>query len=161
MQTLGKKLNTAEFEEWHKEHIDNDACQANHTGPLGNMEVSAVIEMFCRLEEKYGAKISNYIGDGDSKTYGNLVEAKPYGENFTIHKKTCVGHVQKRMGKRLRDLIKTTVEEKIVKTGKNAGKKRRSKVLGGKGKLSWKKEAEDLEAAAGSVLYGAGIDNSV
>ena len=78
------KLNTAEFEEWHEEHIDNNECQANHTRPSGNMEVSAVIEMFCRSEEKYGLKISNYIGDGDNKTYGNLVEAIPYGENFTI-----------------------------------------------------------------------------
>ena len=105
-----KKLNTAEFEEWH-EHIDNDECQANHTGPSGNMEVSAVIEMFCRSEEKYGVKISNYIGDGDSKTYGNLVEAKPYGENFTIHKKECVGHVQKRMGKCLR--LKLVLKKKL------------------------------------------------
>ena len=151
LQTLGKKLNTAEFEEWHEEHIDNDKCQANHTRPSGNMEVSAVIKMFCRSEEKYGAKISNYIGDGDSKTYGNLVEANPYGKNFTIHKKECVGHVQKRMGKRLRDLVKTSVEEKIVKTGKNAGKKRRSKILGGKGKLSGK-VIDDL-----SRYYGLAI----
>ena len=42
------------------------------------------------------------------------------------------------MGKRLRDLVKTTVEEKIVKTGRNAGKKRRRKILCGKGKLSGK-----------------------
>ena len=40
-----KKLNTAEFEEWQEEHIDNDECQANHTGLSGNMELSAVIEM--------------------------------------------------------------------------------------------------------------------
>ena len=44
----------------------------------------------------------------------------------------------KKDGKCLRDLVKTTVEEKIVKTGKNAGKKRRSKILDGKGKLSGK-----------------------
>lgn len=60
---------------------------------------NAVIEMFRRSEEKYGAKISNYIGDRDSRTYGNLVKSKLYGENFTINKKECVGHVQKRMKK--------------------------------------------------------------
>ena len=119
--------------------VNNGECQANHTGPSGNMEVGAVIEMFRRSEKQYvGAKISNYIGDGDSKTFSNLVEAKPYGENFTINMKECVGHVQKRMGRRLRDLVKNTVVDKLVKTGKNYGKKRRSKVLGGKGKLTGK-----------------------
>lgn len=53
------------------------------------MEVNAVIELFRRSVKNYGAEISNYIGDGDSKTYGNLVKAKPYGENFTINKKEC------------------------------------------------------------------------
>lgn len=42
------------------------------------------------------------------------------------------------MGKRLRDLVKNTVEDKVVKTGKIAGKTRRSIVLGGKGKLTGK-----------------------
>lgn len=63
-----KKLNTAEFEDWHEEHMNNNECRANHTGPSGNIEVGAVMEMFCRSEKKYGAKISNYVGDGDSKT---------------------------------------------------------------------------------------------
>ena len=147
----GNRLNTAEFEEWHEEHINNGECQANHTGPSGNMEVGAVIEMFRRSEKQYGAKISNYIGDGDSKTFSNLVEAKPYRENFTINKKECVGHVQKRMGKRLRDLVKNTIVDKVVKTGKNSGKKRRSKVLGGKGKLTGK-VIDNL-----SRYYGAAI----
>ena len=146
-----KKLTTSEFEEWHEEHVNNGECQANHTGPSGNMEVNAVIAMFRRSEEKYGARIGDYIGDGDTKTYGNVVEAKPYGENFTINKKECVGHVQKRMGKRLRDLVKNTVEEKEIKTGKNAGKKRRSKVLGGKGKLT-AKVIDNLSRYYGSAI---------
>lgn len=49
---------------------------------------------------KYGAKISNCVGDGVSKTYGNL------------NTKECLGHVQK--------------TGKVVKAGKFAGKKRRS-----------------------------------
>nr|XP_036678351.1 uncharacterized protein LOC118879565 [Drosophila suzukii] len=47
-------------------------------------------------------------------------------------------HVQKRMGKRLRDVVKNTTIEKEIKTGKKAGQKRRSKSLGGKGKLTGK-----------------------
>ena len=146
-----KKLNSAEFQEWYEEHVNNGECQANHDGPSGNMEVAAVIEMFSRSDEKYGAKIGNYVGDGDSKTYGNLVQAEPYGEDFIINKKECVGHVQKRMGKRLRELVKNTVQETVVKSGKNAGKKRRSKILGGKGKLTGKM-IDNL-----SRYYGAAI----
>ena len=51
-----KKLTTSEFEEWHEEHLNNAECQANHTGPSGNMEVAAVIAMFSRSEKKYSAK---------------------------------------------------------------------------------------------------------
>ncbi|XP_025995458.2 uncharacterized protein LOC105204411 [Solenopsis invicta] len=143
-------MKTTEFEEWYSQHVANDECDANHTGPSGNMEVGAVIEMFRCSEENYGAKISNYIEDGDSKTYGNLVQAKPYGENFTINKKECVGHVQKQIGKCLRDLVNTT-EDVVVKTGKNASRTRRSKILGGKEKLIGK-VIDNL-----SRYYGAAI----
>nr|XP_036678349.1 uncharacterized protein LOC118879563 isoform X2 [Drosophila suzukii]XP_036678357.1 uncharacterized protein LOC118879567 isoform X2 [Drosophila suzukii] len=42
------------------------------------------------------------------------------------------------MGKRLRDVVKNTTVEKEIKTGKKAGQKRRSKSLGGTGKLTGK-----------------------
>ena len=42
------------------------------------------------------------------------------------------------MGKRLRDLVNKTVENEQIKTGKNAGKTRQSKLLGGKRKLNGK-----------------------
>ena len=120
--SLGKKIDTAEFEEWKEEHIENEQCTANHTGASGNMEVSSIIEMFKRSIVKHGLRYVNYIGDGDSKTYSGILKAKPYGENFVVNKKECVGHVQKRMGTRLRDLVKKTVEEKIV-NGKKTQKK--------------------------------------
>lgn len=82
------------------------------------MEFNAVIELFRRSEEEYGAKIGNYIGDGDSKTYGRLVKAKLHGENFLTNEKECLGHVQKRRGKRLRDLVTQTVEDTVGKTEK-------------------------------------------
>lgn len=128
-----KKLNTAEYEEWKEEHIATNQCSANHTGASGNMEVSSIVEMFQRSIKKYGLRYVNYIGDGDSKTYSGILKAKPYGEDFVVNKKECVGHVQKRMGTRLRDLVKKTVEEKQVK-----GKKIQKKTLSGKGKLTGK-----------------------
>lgn len=126
------KLDTAKYEAWHEEHVSSGKCKANHAGPSGNMEVTAIIDMFERSEEKYGVKYSNYVGDGDSKTYTGVVNAKPYGENFIINKKECIGHVQKRMGKRLRELVKTNVVDATTKTGKAV--KRKS--LSGKGKLT-------------------------
>lgn len=128
-----KKLNTAEYEEWKEEHIESNQCSANHTGASGNMEVSSIIEMFKRSIVKHGLRYVNYIGDGDSKTYSGILKTKPYGEDFVVNKKECVGHVQKRMGTRLRDLVKKTVEEKIVN-----GKKIQKKTLSGKGKLTSK-----------------------
>lgn len=60
----------------------------------------------------------NYIGDGDSKTYKGIVDGKPYND-LTLLKKECVGHVQKRMGSRLRNLKK---EKKTGGRGKLTAK---------------------------------------
>lgn len=83
------------------------------------MEVDAIKIMFERSINN-GVKYRNYIGDGDSKTYTGDLNSKPYGDDFLINKEECVGHVQKRMGKRLRDLVKNNVE----KDGKNYKKKK-------------------------------------
>ncbi|EFN88217.1 hypothetical protein EAI_00153, partial [Harpegnathos saltator] len=68
----------------------------------GKMEVDAAVEMFSRSEELHNIRYSSYIGDGDSKTFKGIFESRPYGEDCTVLKKECVGHVQKRMGARLR-----------------------------------------------------------
>lgn len=81
------------------------------------MEVDAVIEMFQRSESLHNLKYVNYVGDGDSKTFKGIIDAQPYND-FTVFKKECIDHVQKRMGSRLRNLKKNT------------------KGLGGKGKLT-------------------------
>lgn len=117
-----KKLDTTEFEEWKEEHILSGNCTANHVGASGNMEVEAIKEMFQRSTKKQ-VKYRNYIGDGDSKTYTGVLNSKPYGEDFVINKKECVGHVQKRMGTRLRELVKSTVVDTTTKTGKKIKKK--------------------------------------
>lgn len=118
-----KNLNSAKFEEWFQEHLSQNECTANHKGSSGKMEVDSMIAMFERSIEKYRARYINFIADGDSKTYGGIIKAAPYGQDVVINKKECVGHVQK-MGTRLRDLVKKTVEEKEVK-----GKKSRKKLF--------------------------------
>lgn len=88
--------------------------------------------MFERSQEKYGTKYTNYIGDSDSKTYKGIIDKAPYGETVIINKKECVGHVQKKMGTRLRD-----IKKKSVTIDATTGKNKRSS-LGGKGKLTAK-----------------------
>lgn len=100
-----KELNTEEFLKWYDEHKED--CTRNHEGSAGKMEVDSVLEMFQRSEEQFGVKYSNYVGDGDSKTFKALLDAEPYGKDLIVTKSECIGHVQKRMGSRLRNLKKT------------------------------------------------------
>jgi len=112
-----KKGDTAEYEEEKIAH--KDKCSANHEGSSEKMEVDAMVEMFKRSTELHNVKYANYIGDGDSKTYAAIKNKTPY-EDLEVKKKECIGHVQKRMGSRLRDV------------------RRKNKGLGGKGKLTGK-----------------------
>lgn len=118
------------------------------------MEVDAVIEMFRRSLQTLGVRFLNYVGDGDSKTYSGLLQAKPYGETLVI-KKECIGHVQKRMGSRLRNLVKSKKVLKVAQTVKCTKVKGKSaaqpKGLGGKGRLT----AKRIDKLA--VYYGKAI----
>ena len=117
---------TEEYEDWFSDH--QDKCAAYHEGSAGKMEVDGVVKMFRRSQEKYNVKYHHYIGDGDSKLYSALCQAKPYGDEVKVEKKECVGHAQKRMGTRLRNLKK------------NFGKKLLDdeKTIGGQGRLTAK-----------------------
>lgn len=125
-----KKDGTAEYDEWHELH--EPYCNANHSGSAGKMEPDAVVQMFSRSESTYNVRYAYYVGDGDSKTFKSIQDAKPYG-NFAVTKKECIGHVQKRLGTRLRNL------------------KKEVKNLGGRGKLTGKL-IDEL-----SVYYGLAI----
>lgn len=116
-QTWEKKKDTAEYAEWIETH--EPQCTSNHSGSAGNMEVDAMLEMFGRSETLHGVKYANYVGDGDSKTFSSITNAAPY-EDLVVQKKECIGHVQKRMGTRLRNA------------------KKHNKGLGGRGKLTAK-----------------------
>ncbi|XP_071574866.1 uncharacterized protein [Temnothorax nylanderi] len=94
------KMTDTEFDTWFSEHEDD--CQANHKGSAGAMEVQGMLEMFARAENLHDAKYSNYIGDGDTKTFKALLQ-----QDQEVSKKECINHVQKRMGSRLRKVKKT------------------------------------------------------
>lgn len=127
------RKNTPEYLDWAEKHAEN--CSINHEGSAGKMEVDAIIEMFQRSEKLHEVKYVNYVGDGDSKTFKGITEAKPYGDDITIAKKECINHVKKRMGTRLRNIKK-------------------EKKLGGKGKLT------DNLIIQLSNYYGLAIKNN-
>ena len=100
------KYNIVEFEMWSNEH--KNECTANHEGSSGKMELHGILELFERSEKLHKVKYANYIGDGASKTFSALQNAKPYG-NFTINKLECVLHVGKRMYKCLQEVKKKLI----------------------------------------------------
>lgn len=73
-----------------------------------------VREIFRRSVETRGVFNTKYLGDGDSKGFASVVEDKPepYGD-VNIEKLECVGHIQKRMGSRLRALSKKKKGQKL------------------------------------------------
>jgi len=100
------------YKTWFENH--QEECTANHTG---KMEIDAIVEMFQRSEDKHDAKYVTYVGDGDSKTFKGILNAEPY-KDLLVTKKECVGHVEKRMGTRLRNVKKNNKGM----GGKGAGK---------------------------------------
>lgn len=126
------------------------------------MEADSVVEMFWRSIENYGVKYEYYIGDGDTKTFSNITNSQPY-QDLEVKKKECVGHVQKRMGKRLRQVVneykKSTLiikEESTTQKNKPSTSNQSKRVsLGGKGKLT-AKLIDEL-----SIYYGLAIRNNI
>ncbi|GFX70430.1 uncharacterized protein TNCV_4473641 [Trichonephila clavipes] len=79
-------------------------CLKNHNGSAGMMETVGMVRIFQRSLSHRSVRYTSYIGDGDSKTFSSITASNPYGEDITVSKIECVGHVQKRMGTRLRKL---------------------------------------------------------
>ncbi|GFX30691.1 uncharacterized protein TNCV_4862151 [Trichonephila clavipes] len=80
-------------------------CAKNYEGFSGGMECRGVLSIFQRSETSRKACYTQYLGDGDLKGFLTIKEAKVYGDT-EVEKLECVGHVQKRMGTRLRNILK-------------------------------------------------------
>ncbi|GFV19828.1 uncharacterized protein TNCV_480541 [Trichonephila clavipes] len=74
----------------------------NFNGYSGRMEVDGALSIFQRSVQRYDVRYTKYLGDGDSKAFDNIVKNEVYGDNCTITKLECIGHVMKRMESRLR-----------------------------------------------------------
>ena len=71
------------------------------------MEVNGAKRIFSRSIEKHGLRYTQYLGDGDSKSFSSV---KNIYSNAEVEKLECVGHIQKRVGNRLRELEKKTLK---------------------------------------------------
>lgn len=135
--TWKSKRGSSQYNQWKINH--EKECLINHSGSAGKMEMVGMVRIFQRSEDKWEAKYVGYIGDGDTKTFQAIQEACPYGSETRVSKIECVGHVQKRMGTRLRKL-------------KHSGSKcSDGKTVGGKGRLT-DKMIEKL-----TIYYGNAI----
>ena len=110
---------TPEYEHWKMSHT----CSKNHIGSAGSMESKGAINIFTNSLQKYNLRYAHYIGDGDTESYKKVTDTKPYGD-FIPQKLECVGHVQKRLGTRLRKLRNEKKHEKLSDGKKISGKQR-------------------------------------
>ena len=116
------KKGTQECTDWKSKH----SCSINHEGSAGAMEVIGLKRMFSRSIRLHKLRYNFYTGDGNSKSFVEITKLNPYsGHKIEIGE--CIGHVQKRVGTRLRS-IKKDYKEKILSDGKGIG--------GGKGRLT-------------------------
>ncbi|GFW05130.1 uncharacterized protein TNCV_599241 [Trichonephila clavipes] len=115
-------------------------CAKNYEGFSGGMECRGVLSIFQRSETSRKACYTQYLGDGDSKGFLTIKEAKVYGDT-EVEKLECVGHVQKRMGTRLRNILKMSKGIKLS-DGKN---------ISGRGRLTLK-EVDSIQHYYGLAI---------
>ena len=93
----------------------NHSCSFNYQGSPGGMESEGAKRIWQRSIANYNVQYSEFYGDGDSKAFESV---KDVYDDIVVKKLECVGHVQKRVGTRIRTL------------------KKKEKGLGGRGKLT-------------------------
>ena len=94
---------TRDYSDWIEKHV----CHVNHMKSSGAMESAGAVAIFSSSVEKHSLIYSSYLGDGDTSAFKDVLEANPYKEYGILPSKLeCIGHVQKRLGTRLRELRK-------------------------------------------------------
>ena len=72
----------------------------NYEGSAPSMEHAGALKIFQRSIKNHGLSYIHYYGDGDNKSYSTVKNV--YKSHYEIDKFECIGHVQKRVGCRLR-----------------------------------------------------------
>ncbi|GFU29929.1 uncharacterized protein TNCV_1687011 [Trichonephila clavipes] len=73
----------------------------HHKGSSFSMEPARAYRIFKRSEDHRMLRYTDYYGDGDSKAFDAMEDI--YGKD-SVTKLECIGHIQKRVGTRLRKL---------------------------------------------------------
>ncbi|KAK3758696.1 hypothetical protein RRG08_056736 [Elysia crispata] len=135
-----KDKTSAEYRAWKSNHTSD--CTVTHNGSSGGMEANIASSLFSRSVENYSLRYTRFIGDGDTNSFKTVSESKPYKE-IAVEKIECVGHVQKRMGTRLRKL-KNVMSGKTLSDGKK---------IGGKGRLT-DAQIDSMQSYYGNAIRG-------
>ncbi|GFX92893.1 uncharacterized protein TNCV_4015021 [Trichonephila clavipes] len=119
---------------WHKRgysSLNGVVCATSvENGNVIDLKLSQNIVLHVRRSEtSRKACYTQYLGYEDSKGFLAIKEAKVYGDT-EVEKLECVGHVQKRMGTRLRNILKMSKGIKLS-DGEN---------ISGRGRLTLKKK---------------------
>ncbi|GFX45782.1 uncharacterized protein TNCV_934211 [Trichonephila clavipes] len=133
---------------WHKRgysSLNGVVCATSlsllRTERLSTLKLSQNIVLHVRRSEtSQKACYTQYLGDGDSKGFLTIKEAKVHGDT-EVEKLECVGHVQKRMGTRLRNILKMSKGIKLS-DGEN---------ISGRGRLTLK-EVDSIQHYYGLAI---------
>ena len=110
-----------QYIEWMESHAPK--CSANFNKSSKAMESQGAVDIWGRSQEKHKLRYVDFVGDGDCSSHRDVVKSKPYGETV-VRKVECVGHIQKRMGGRLRRKKKDLKGKKLA-DGKTIGGRNR------------------------------------
>ena len=100
-----KQENPEAYQQWYDCH--KSKCLKNFSGSSQSMEPEAAKIIWNRSIDKHQLCYSTFIGDGDSKSYQQVVSMDPY-PLVSIHKEECLAHVSKRLKKSLCRIKKST-----------------------------------------------------
>jgi hypothetical protein len=103
------------FDAWFETH--EPICSKNFEGSSQAMEQELGIIMWERSIELHKFRYTEFLGDGDSKTFDELCVRKVYGD-VPIEKVDCINHVSKRMGTALRDFHENTPAARLPAKGR-------------------------------------------
>ncbi|KAL8609207.1 hypothetical protein ACOMHN_058827 [Nucella lapillus] len=90
-------------------------------GSSGMMEVEAARVLWRHSVERYKLRYTVLLSDGDAKTFTELTNIKPYGDEVHIEKEECINHVSKRLGSALRNLVADCRKKGVTLGGRGHG----------------------------------------
>ena len=144
-QHIERTFPDRDSEEYQQRMEDHEAiCKRNHAGSAKSMEAEGAVILWDRSVQKNKLRYTTFVGDGDSSSYGRVAALEPYGPDYPVVKEDCVGHVQKRMGTGLREVLKTNKGKKLAD----------GKGISGRNRLT-KKRIDSMQ-----TYYGKAIRNS-